>query len=148
MGLIPSSPMPRLDVYKRQLAVSSRYLLFALLACLVGGGIGLLVGFLGIPAFLLVVIEGLYILPGVRLEYDLSLIHISTAAGAWEKQRRLFNSQKTRKPYSSRRRMPLKMNSWHRSPVSCSRRVPRARTVSYTHLEVEERTFSWAGNTM
>ena len=29
------------------LAVSSRYLLFALLACLVGGGIGLLVGFLG-----------------------------------------------------------------------------------------------------
>ncbi|WP_165500292.1 ABC transporter permease [Bifidobacterium longum] len=52
------------------LAVSSRYLLFALLACLVGGGIGLLVGFLGIPAFLLVVIEGLYILPGVRLEYD------------------------------------------------------------------------------
>ena len=47
-----------------------RYLLFALLACLVGGGIGLLVGFLGIPAFLLVVIEGLYILPGVRLEYD------------------------------------------------------------------------------
>ncbi|MBL3899436.1 ABC transporter permease [Bifidobacterium longum subsp. suis] len=52
------------------LAVSSRYLLFALLACLVGGGIGLLVGFLGIPAFLLVVIAGLYILPGVRLEYD------------------------------------------------------------------------------
>ena len=41
-----------------------------MLACLVGGGIGLLVGFLGIPAFLLVVIEGLYILPGVRLEYD------------------------------------------------------------------------------
>jgi len=53
-----------------RLAVASRYLLFALLACLVGGGIGLLVGFLGIPAFLLVVIEGLYILPGVRLEYD------------------------------------------------------------------------------
>ena len=52
------------------LGLSSRYLLFALLACLVGGGIGLLVGFLGIPAFLLVVIEGLYILPGVRLEYD------------------------------------------------------------------------------
>ena len=53
-----------------RLAVASRYLLFALLACLVGGGIGLLVGFLGIPAFLMVVIEGLYILPGVRLEYD------------------------------------------------------------------------------
>ena len=26
-------------------------------------------------------------------------------------------------------RMPLKMNSWHRSPVSCSRRVPRARII-------------------
>lgn len=52
------------------MVVSLRYLLFALLACLVGGGIGLLVGFLGIPAFLLIVIKGLYILPDVRLEYD------------------------------------------------------------------------------
>ncbi|WP_181162337.1 FtsX-like permease family protein [Bifidobacterium sp. UTBIF-68] len=52
------------------LTVSMRYLLFALLACLIGGGVGLLAGFLGIPAFLLVVIEGLYVLPGVRLEYD------------------------------------------------------------------------------
>lgn len=50
--------------------VSLRYLLFALLACLFGGGVGLLVGFLGIPAFLLIVIKGLYILPDVRLEYD------------------------------------------------------------------------------
>ena len=39
--------------------VSLRYLLFALLACLFGGGVGLLVGFLGIPAFLLIVIKGL-----------------------------------------------------------------------------------------
>ena len=50
--------------------VAARYVLFALLACLFGGGLGLLAGFLGIPAFLLVVIEGLYLLPGVRLEYD------------------------------------------------------------------------------
>lgn len=54
----------------RGLAVASRYLLFALLACLIGGGLGLIAGFLGIPAFLLVVIEGLYTLPGARLEYD------------------------------------------------------------------------------
>ena len=53
-----------------RLAVASRYLLFALLACLIGGGLGLLVGFLGIPAFLLVVLEGMYVMPGVRLEYD------------------------------------------------------------------------------
>lgn len=53
-----------------RLAVASRYLLFALLACLLGGGLGLLVGFLGIPAFLLVVLEGMYVMPGVRLEYD------------------------------------------------------------------------------
>ncbi|KFI95255.1 FtsX-like permease family protein [Bifidobacterium stellenboschense] len=52
------------------IAVASRYLLFALLACLIGGGLGLIAGFLGIPAFLLVVIEGLYTLPGARLEYD------------------------------------------------------------------------------
>ncbi|WP_430492693.1 FtsX-like permease family protein [Bifidobacterium catenulatum] len=53
-----------------RLAVASRYLLFALFACLIGGGFGLLTGFLGIPAFLLVVLRGLYVMPDVRLEYD------------------------------------------------------------------------------
>ncbi|MEO2299778.1 FtsX-like permease family protein [Bifidobacterium pseudocatenulatum] len=53
-----------------RLAVASRYLLFALLACLIGGGLGLIAGFLGIPAFLLVVLRGLYVMPDVRLEYD------------------------------------------------------------------------------
>ena len=53
-----------------RLAVASRYLLFALLAGLIGGGFGLIVGFLGIPAFLLVVLRGLYVMPDVRLEYD------------------------------------------------------------------------------
>lgn len=52
------------------LAIAMRYLLFALLACLIGGGLGCLVGFLGIPAFLLVVLEGLYVVPGVSLLYD------------------------------------------------------------------------------
>ncbi len=50
--------------------VASRYVLFALLACLVGGGFGVLLGFVGIPAFLLTVLEGMYVMPGVRLEYD------------------------------------------------------------------------------
>ena len=53
-----------------RLAVASRYLLFALFACLIGGGFGLIVGFLGIPAFLIVVLRGLYVMPDVRLAYD------------------------------------------------------------------------------
>lgn len=53
-----------------RLAVASRYLLFALFSCLIGGGLGLIAGFLGIPAFLLVVLRGLYVMPDVRLEYD------------------------------------------------------------------------------
>ena len=53
-----------------RLAVASRSLLFALFACLIGGGLGLIAGFLGIPAFLLVVLRGLYVMPDVRLAYD------------------------------------------------------------------------------
>lgn len=53
-----------------RLAAASRYLLFALFACLIGGGLGLIAGFLGIPAFLLVVLRGLYVMPDVRLAYD------------------------------------------------------------------------------
>ena len=53
-----------------RLAVASRFLLFALFACLIGGGLGLIAGFLGIPAFLLVVLRGLYVMPDVRLAYD------------------------------------------------------------------------------
>nr|WP_160319018.1 FtsX-like permease family protein [Bifidobacterium aesculapii] len=51
-------------------AIAMRYVLFAVLACLIGGGLGLVAGFVGIPAFLLVVLEGLYTIPGIRLEYD------------------------------------------------------------------------------
>ncbi|PAU67946.1 FtsX-like permease family protein [Bifidobacterium criceti] len=53
-----------------RVTITLRYALFALLACLIGGGLGLLVGFLGIPAFLLVVIKGLYAIPDLKLEYD------------------------------------------------------------------------------
>ena len=53
-----------------RVAVGARYVAFALLACLIGGGLGLLIGFLGIPAFLMLVINGLYVVPDVRLEYD------------------------------------------------------------------------------
>ncbi|PST48015.1 ABC transporter permease [Bifidobacterium callitrichos] len=51
-------------------AIAARYVLFAALACLIGGGLGLVAGFVGIPTFLLVVLNGLYTVPGVRLEYD------------------------------------------------------------------------------
>ena len=53
-----------------RVTITLRYALFALLACLIGGGLGLLIGFLGIPAFLLVVIRGLYTIPDLTLEYD------------------------------------------------------------------------------
>ena len=73
------------------LTIASRYLLFAALACLIGGGIGLLVGFLGIPAFLLTVLENMYVIPGIVLEYDwlygslgiaLFVVAVLTATGA------------------------------------------------------------------
>ncbi|OZG62838.1 efflux ABC transporter, permease protein [Bifidobacterium lemurum] len=50
--------------------IALRYLLFATLACLVGGALGLLLGFLGIPSFLLLVLEDMYVIPGIALEYD------------------------------------------------------------------------------
>lgn len=53
-----------------RVTITLRYALFALLACLIGGGLGLLIGFLGIPAFLLRVIQGLYAIPDLTLEYD------------------------------------------------------------------------------
>lgn len=52
------------------LTIASRYLLFAVLACLIGGALGLLVGFLGIPSLLLVVLANMYVIPGITLEYD------------------------------------------------------------------------------
>lgn len=52
------------------LTIASRYLLFAVLACLIGGALGLLVGFLGIPSLLLTVLENMYVIPGIVLEYD------------------------------------------------------------------------------
>lgn len=52
------------------LAIASRYVLFAVLASLIGGSLGLLLGFLGIPAFLLLVLKNMYVIPDIRLEYD------------------------------------------------------------------------------
>lgn len=52
-------------------AMLLRYLAFSCAACLVGGVLGELVGFVGIPLFLLRVIEGLYVIPHTVLTYDL-----------------------------------------------------------------------------
>lgn len=73
------------------LTIASRYLLFAVLACLIGGALGLLVGFLGIPSLLLVVLANMYVIPGITLEYDwlygslgiaLFVVAVLTATGA------------------------------------------------------------------
>lgn len=51
-------------------AIALRYVLFAILSSALGGAIGELVGFLGIPAFLLVILQGLYTVPNITLLYD------------------------------------------------------------------------------
>jgi putative ABC transport system permease protein len=50
--------------------IAMRYMLFALLACLLGGALGDALGFLAIPSFLLVIMQGLYIVPGTTLLFD------------------------------------------------------------------------------
>lgn len=51
-------------------AAITRHAFFAIFACLVGGGIGDILGFLAIPFLLLKILRGLYTVPGVVLRYD------------------------------------------------------------------------------
>lgn len=51
-------------------AAITRHAFFAIFACLVGGGIGDILGFLAIPSLLLKILRGLYTVPGVVLRYD------------------------------------------------------------------------------
>lgn len=51
-------------------AAITRHAFFAIFACLVGGGIGDILGFLAIPSLLLKILRGLYTVPGVVLQYD------------------------------------------------------------------------------
>lgn len=55
--------------YGRSAAVT-RHAFFAILACIIGGGIGDIVGFLAIPSLLLKILHGLYSVPDVTLRYD------------------------------------------------------------------------------
>ncbi|WP_250309778.1 ABC transporter permease [Gardnerella sp. Marseille-Q2328] len=55
--------------YGRSAAVT-RHAFFAILACIIGGGIGDIVGFLAIPSLLLKILRGLYSVPDVTLRYD------------------------------------------------------------------------------
>ncbi|MCI1637879.1 MAG: ABC transporter permease [Bifidobacterium crudilactis] len=50
--------------------IASRYVVFALAACIVGGVLGNLLGFIGIPAFLMKVLEGLYVIPNTAFSFD------------------------------------------------------------------------------
>ncbi|KFI68099.1 ABC transporter permease [Bifidobacterium magnum] len=47
--------------------IISRYVMFAVCACLLGGVLGDVAGFFGLPAFLLVVIHGMYAIPNISL---------------------------------------------------------------------------------
>lgn len=55
--------------YGRSAAVT-RHAFFAIFACIIGGGIGDIVGFLAIPSLLLKILRGLYSVPDVTLRYD------------------------------------------------------------------------------
>lgn len=55
--------------YGRIVAIT-RHAFFAILACLIGGGVGDVFGFLAIPSLLLKILRGLYVVPGIKLEYD------------------------------------------------------------------------------
>ena len=48
-----------------------KYILYAVLACLFGGIVGDLLGFIALPKFLLMVLRKLYVLPNVSLRFDL-----------------------------------------------------------------------------
>ncbi|MGI6175352.1 MAG: FtsX-like permease family protein [Christensenellales bacterium] len=52
-------------------AICRKYLLFAFMACLLGGVIGDLVGFILFPKFLVVILEELYSLPQYYLRFDM-----------------------------------------------------------------------------
>lgn len=51
-------------------AVYLKYVIYALLACVIGGILGDLGGFVALPKFLIFVLKKLYILPEVRLKFD------------------------------------------------------------------------------
>lgn len=53
-----------------KIAIITRYVGFALAACLLGGVLGNIVGFVGIPVFLMQVLKGLYVIPDVSLSFD------------------------------------------------------------------------------
>lgn len=55
--------------YGRAVAVM-RHAFFAIFACLLGGGIGDVLGFVAIPSLLLKILRGLYVIPSVTLQYD------------------------------------------------------------------------------
>jgi putative ABC transport system permease protein len=53
-----------------RVSIALRYVTFALAACVIGGVLGNLLGFVGIPAFLMKVLEGLYTIPNTTYAFD------------------------------------------------------------------------------
>ncbi|MFT8704503.1 FtsX-like permease family protein [Bifidobacterium aquikefiricola] len=53
-----------------RLTIAAKYVSFALVACVLGGALGNVLGFVGIPAFLISVLEGLYTIPNTYVAFD------------------------------------------------------------------------------
>ncbi|MCH4160698.1 MAG: ABC transporter permease [Bifidobacterium sp.] len=53
-----------------RISIASRYVIFALTACTLGGVLGNVLGFIGIPAFLMKVLDGLYIIENTTFFFD------------------------------------------------------------------------------
>lgn len=51
-------------------AVCTKYMIYAASACILGGLLGYLLGFVALPLFLIEVLKKLYILPEIRLQFD------------------------------------------------------------------------------
>lgn len=103
-----------------RVAVGMRTVAFAVFACLIGGGVGNLIGYLGIPAFLMVILRGLYVVPGVTLEYDWLYgsmgvllfvvgVLVATTAAVWREMRHVPAELMRPKVPKAGTRVPLEL---------------------------------------
>ncbi|MDF2592585.1 MAG: transporter permease [Clostridia bacterium] len=50
--------------------ISMKYILYAVLACVIGGGLGSVIGFIGLPKVIGIIVSNLYVLPKFQLSFN------------------------------------------------------------------------------